>query len=115
MAKKKQTTKSPRRAAPVPEGAREKLIYVSRALFAEHGIEGVSVRDISSKAGLNVSLVSYYFGGKEGLYKAVIEDHAIAPGHLAWSPRIGIRVGVERPWRCYARESVCVSGRRYRV
>jgi DNA-3-methyladenine glycosylase len=45
----------------------------------------------------------------------VIEDHAIRPGALAWSPRIGIRVGVDRPWRCYARESASVSGIRNRV
>ena len=42
----------------------------------------------------------------------VIEDHGITPGRVAWSPRIGFRVGVERPWRCYARESASVSGRR---
>jgi DNA-3-methyladenine glycosylase len=41
-----------------------------------------------------------------------IEDHAIRPGTLAWSPRIGIRVGTDRRWRCYVAESVCVSGRR---
>jgi len=41
-----------------------------------------------------------------------IEDHGIAPGEIAWSPRIGIRVGVERRWRCEAAASACVSGRR---
>ena len=30
-----------------------------------------------------------------------IEDHGFAPEALAWSPRIGIRVGTERPWRCH--------------
>jgi DNA-3-methyladenine glycosylase len=44
-----------------------------------------------------------------------IEDHGITPAQLAWSPRIGIRVGVERPWRCYARESASVSGTRKRT
>ncbi len=29
-----------------------------------------------------------------------IEDHGIAPAGLAWSPRIGIRVGTEMAWRC---------------
>jgi len=42
----------------------------------------------------------------------VIEDHGIQPGALAWSPRIGIRVGADRLWRCTAVDSACVSGRR---
>jgi len=29
-----------------------------------------------------------------------IEDRGIVPTALAWSPRVGIRVGTERPWRC---------------
>jgi DNA-3-methyladenine glycosylase len=42
----------------------------------------------------------------------VIEDHGMAPGPMVWSPRIGIRVGADRLWRCAAAGSVCVSGRR---
>lgn len=56
--------------------ARDRLMEVSRKLFAEHGLEGTSTRDISKASGLNVSLISYYFGGKEGLYKAVIDKFA---------------------------------------
>lgn len=41
-----------------------------------------------------------------------IEDHGIRPGPLAWSPRIGIRVGVDRRWRCYVAGNMCVSGNR---
>lgn len=78
MAKKskKSDKKNPRRAAVVPEGARDKILHVARKLFAEHGLEGVSVRDICRESGLNVSLVSYYFGGKEGLYSTILELHA---------------------------------------
>jgi DNA-3-methyladenine glycosylase len=39
-----------------------------------------------------------------------IEDHGIRPPDLAWSPRIGIRVGTDRAWRCYWPGSACVSG-----
>lgn len=39
-----------------------------------------------------------------------IEDRGLAPRPLAWSRRIGIRVGVEVEWRCYARDSAAVSG-----
>lgn len=57
-------------------GARSRLIEVSRKLFAEHGLDGTSTRDIAKATGLNISLISYYFGGKEGLYKAVLAEFA---------------------------------------
>lgn len=41
----------------------------------------------------------------------LIEDHAFAPRPLAWSPRIGIRVGTEHLWRCVAADSLSLSGR----
>jgi DNA-3-methyladenine glycosylase len=41
-----------------------------------------------------------------------IEDRGLVPGALAWSPRIGIRVGVERPWRCSISGHAAVSGTR---
>jgi DNA-3-methyladenine glycosylase len=41
-----------------------------------------------------------------------VEDHGIRRRDLEWSPRIGIRVGVDRRWRCYVRDSSAVSGRR---
>ena len=40
-----------------------------------------------------------------------IEDRGIQPEALEWSTRIGIRVGVERPWRCAWRAHRSVSGR----
>ncbi len=40
-----------------------------------------------------------------------IEDRGITPPAIAWSPRIGIRVGVENPWRCTWAGHVSVSGR----
>src|SRR5437868_9501368 len=58
-------------------GAKERLLEVAVVLFAEKGLEGTSVRDIAKAAGLNLSLVSYYFGGKEGLYKELIRGFAL--------------------------------------
>lgn len=40
-----------------------------------------------------------------------IEDRALASQDVHWSRRIGITVGVEQEWRCYARASDAVSGR----
>jgi DNA-3-methyladenine glycosylase len=41
-----------------------------------------------------------------------LEDRGIDPGPVAWSPRIGISVGTEHEWRCYAAGSRAVSARR---
>jgi DNA-3-methyladenine glycosylase len=39
-----------------------------------------------------------------------IEDRGLSTGPISWTPRIGIRVGVERPWRCALAGHVSVSG-----
>jgi DNA-3-methyladenine glycosylase len=41
-----------------------------------------------------------------------IEDWGVTSGTVAWGPRIGIRVGTDRPWRCWLAGHACVSGRR---
>ncbi len=59
---------------PNKEESREKLIKSAVKLFATKGFEGTTVRDIADDAGVNLSLVSYYFQGKLGLYRASIEE-----------------------------------------
>lgn len=44
-----------------------------------------------------------------------IEDRGLAAGRIAWSPRIGINVGMDRPWRCYVAGSRAVSGKGSRL
>lgn len=53
---------------------KKRLITAARTLFAKKGYDATSVKDISKAAHLNVSLVSYHFGGKEGLFKACLEQ-----------------------------------------
>jgi DNA-3-methyladenine glycosylase len=43
-----------------------------------------------------------------------IEDRGLSAGTISWSPRIGIRVGVEHPWRCSLTGHPSVSGARLR-
>lgn len=51
-----------------------KMIEAAVPLFAKQGYAAVSVRDVARTAGVNVAAVSYHFGGKEGLYQAVLEE-----------------------------------------
>ncbi|HJV36471.1 TetR/AcrR family transcriptional regulator [Geomonas sp.] len=53
---------------------RSKLIATATPLFAEKGFHGVGVREIAAATGVNLSMISYYFGGKEGLYAAVLNE-----------------------------------------
>lgn len=51
-----------------------KMILVAEALFAEGGINGVSMREIASKAGQgNHFAVQYHFGSREGLVEAIFD------------------------------------------
>jgi AcrR family transcriptional regulator len=43
-------------------------------LFARHGFGGASTRDIAVQAGVNQALLRYHFGGKEGLWREVLEQ-----------------------------------------
>ncbi len=54
---------------------KEKILKAAAELFAKGSYEGVSIREIAKKANVNSSLISYYFGGKENLYKAVLLQH----------------------------------------
>lgn len=54
--------------------SRETILKSAAALFAEKGFDGTTVRDIAKKAGANLCLISYYFGGKEGLLRAYLEE-----------------------------------------
>ncbi len=53
---------------------RTKLLETGTRLFAERGLHGVGIRELSQAAGVSISMASYYFGGKEGLYAAVLQE-----------------------------------------
>ncbi|ACH40888.1 transcriptional regulator, TetR family [Citrifermentans bemidjiense Bem] len=52
----------------------KKLMEVGTQLFSERGLKGVSIRELSLAAGTSISMISYHFGSKEGLYQAVLQQ-----------------------------------------
>jgi len=43
--------------------------------------------------------------------RLLIEDRGLVPASVSWGPRIGINVGVDKPWRCWITGHPSVSGR----
>ncbi|HUI59181.1 MAG TPA: TetR family transcriptional regulator [Steroidobacteraceae bacterium] len=56
--------------------AKERILDAGERLFAERGYYGVSLRDITQSAGVDVALVSYHFGSKRDLFAAVFHRRA---------------------------------------
>jgi AcrR family transcriptional regulator len=54
--------------------ARNRLLRGGLALFAAKGFAKASTREIAAAAGVNLASISYYFGDKAGLYRAVYND-----------------------------------------
>ncbi|MFD1256816.1 TetR/AcrR family transcriptional regulator [Mucilaginibacter terrae] len=52
---------------------KDHIMDVAERVFAEHGFDGASTRLISGEAGVNMAMLNYYFGSKEGLLVAIFE------------------------------------------
>lgn len=91
----KKTSKPPPHSGPKDAtDTREILILAAMRLFAEQGFDATTTRQIVQATGLNISLISYYFGSKEGLMGAClsyvqeqIQDGASPSLSLAENPQ----------------------------
>jgi TetR/AcrR family transcriptional regulator len=54
-----------------PERTRERILDAAVTEFSEHGFAGARTSAIAARAGVNQQLISYYFDGKGGLYRAL--------------------------------------------
>ncbi|WP_428561626.1 MAG: CerR family C-terminal domain-containing protein [Solidesulfovibrio sp. DCME] len=52
---------------------KRRLVEAGLLLFGLHGLEATTTRALAQKAGVNLAAIPYHFGGKEGLYRAVLE------------------------------------------
>ncbi|HEX6995127.1 MAG TPA: CerR family C-terminal domain-containing protein [Gammaproteobacteria bacterium] len=76
------------------EGTRAALIDAATRVFGRDGFHAATTKVIAREAGANPALISYHFGGKEGLYVAVVE-HIIETMAARIGP-IAVEVEAER-------------------
>ena len=50
---------------------KDHILDVAEKVFSDQGYDGASTRTISGEAGVNMAMLNYYFGSKEGLFLAI--------------------------------------------
>jgi TetR/AcrR family transcriptional regulator len=61
-------------AAPRGRGTRERILSVATEMFSQRGYEACPVAEIVARAGVTKPVLYYYFGSKEGLFRAILEE-----------------------------------------
>lgn len=54
-------------------GTKHKIFMAAAQLFFKHGYNGVSIREICEETGVSKPTLYYYYGNKEGIYKALVD------------------------------------------
>jgi AcrR family transcriptional regulator len=107
-AKKPASRAAPEKRVRDPERTRTSILDAATREFARHGLGGARVDRIATRAGANKRMLYYYFGDKDGLFRAVLE-HAYARIRAAEQelrlldvpPAEGVRRLVEFTWHYY--------------
>ena len=79
------------------EDTRRRILETALEIFAAEGYEGASTRLLAERAGVNLPAIQYYFGSKEGLYRAVIE-HIVQHNEAHMAPlAVKVRAALAHP------------------
>lgn len=72
---------------------RQRILEAALRQFAEHGFDGVAMRDIAAEAGIKHALINYHFESKEGLWREAVShmfarlaDEVTVPGAVPGDP-----------------------------
>jgi AcrR family transcriptional regulator len=63
---------------------RHRILQISLSLMSQRGVDGTSMRDLASAAGLNVASLYHYFPSKRDLLEAVLVEHGFLPIQARW-------------------------------
>ena len=83
-----------RKETPGGVATRDFIIEVATDLFGQHGYQGVTVRQLTLAAKVNLSAITYHFGGKEELYRMTVEALMERIGGLIGAHVQSLRVAV---------------------
>ena len=81
---------------------RAAILEAAKKLFAAKGFDAATVRDICTEAGVNIALVSRYFGSKSGLYAEVCRS--LLDGLAAPLAHLDVGISTAEDWRRNVRE-----------
>lgn len=70
------TAAPPRRPRPRGETRRAQILDAATAVFLEHGYAGTTIDLVVARAGASKATIYSFFGGKEGLFSALIDERA---------------------------------------
>ncbi len=62
---------------------RSRILEIALSLMSQRGVDGTSMRDLASAAGLNVASLYHYFPSKRELLEAVLGEHGFLPVRTA--------------------------------
>ena len=128
MNKPAKTPRAPGRPTAAATVQREQLLSIATDLFAQQGIQATRLRAIAERAGVTPALLNYYFGNKERLVEAMVEERflplvARAAAQLQQAGddplalveafiRDMVRNVTEQPWlsQLWVREILCEGG-----
>jgi AcrR family transcriptional regulator len=99
------TIAAPRRPPAPSHETRDRILDAALASFAEHGFDGTTTRDIAARAGTNLGLLQYYFGRKEKLWRAAVDQ---VFGELSEALRRVVPEQIETPEQLADILRVCV-------
>ena len=61
---------------------RRRILQIALTLMSQRGVDGTSMRDLASAAGLNVASLYHYFPSKRDLLESVLIEQGVFPALL---------------------------------